>query len=163
MVEPNQPAAAKRKGAHNQRIAAKQKGRSQGSQPADGGQAESGKVLGKCGPKSRAPARFSPATPAPSVAALPMRGPAKPGASDVATGAANPFEIARDSRVHTRNGFFSGSADALPLVVLRNQPMAARLKAAREGGRNSVGMKKRGGFAAGPAPGADKEGAPLNP
>ena len=48
-----------------------------------------------------------PATAARSIAALLMRAPAKSGASDVATGAANPFEIARDSRVGTGCRFFS--------------------------------------------------------
>jgi hypothetical protein len=58
-------------------------------------------------PPNLAPQPGSPATAAPSVAALPMRAPA----SDVATGAANPFEIARFFeiarvfRVSTRDGF----------------------------------------------------------
>jgi hypothetical protein len=69
--------------------------------------------------QTRAPAGFSPATAAQSVTALPMRAPAKSGASDVATGAANPFEIACVSRVGTEYGFFPGSAYTLPLVVLR--------------------------------------------
>jgi hypothetical protein len=75
--------------------------------------------LGKCGPKTRAPAGFSPSIAARSVGALSMRAPAKSGTSDVATGATNPFEIARDSRVGTEYGFFSGSAYTPPLVVLR--------------------------------------------
>ncbi len=72
--------------------------------------------------QTRAPARFSPATAAPPVAALPMRAPAKSGASDVATGAEQPSEIARVFRVRSRECFFLGSAETLPQVVLRKYP-----------------------------------------
>jgi hypothetical protein len=69
--------------------------------------------------QTRAPAGFSPATAARSVAALSMRAPAKSGASDVATDAANPFEIARDSRVRSKECCFPDSVETSPLVVLR--------------------------------------------
>jgi hypothetical protein len=41
--------------------------------------------------------------------------------SDVVTGAANPFEIARDSRVGTEYGFFIGSAETVPVMVVRKK------------------------------------------
>ncbi len=71
--------------------------------------------------QTRAPAGFSPAKAAQSAAALPMRAPAKSGASDVITGAEKQSEIARETRVRARDGFFSGSAYTPPLVVLRKQ------------------------------------------
>ncbi len=59
---------------------------------------------------SAPPSGFSSATAASSVAALPMLAPAKSGAPDVATSAANPFKIARNSRVAPRRRFFGNSS-----------------------------------------------------
>jgi hypothetical protein len=56
--------------------------------------------------QTRAPAGFSPAKAARSAAALPMRAPAKSGASDVVTGAEKQSEIAHETRVRARDDFF---------------------------------------------------------